>query len=118
MKEIHVKQLAELEARGRVTRTREVPALPDVYEPAALYLAVAYTTRAQVIAAPDQVLDRLRDLGWFGAVRPRVSPAYGPGMLDCCGIAWLDLELIKRCIKKDQGEQFVHEVLALQLAAS
>lgn len=107
--------VAQFVDAGRIVQRREIPILPDGYEPAALYLAIAYTTRAEVIAAPDQVLDRLRDLGWLRAIRSRVSPAAGVGMMDCCGIAWLDLELIKRALKKDQGERFAREVLALQL---
>jgi hypothetical protein len=38
--------------------------------------------------------------------------------LDCCGVAWLDLELIGRAVAADQAERFVREVLALQLAAA
>ncbi len=96
--------------------TPAAPAYPAALEPAALYLAIAYTEGSKAIVAPDPIIDRLRELGWFRAVRPRASPAYGVGWMDCCAAAWLDLELIRRAVDADQAERFVREVLALQLA--
>jgi hypothetical protein len=59
-----VERLTSIEKVHAVRLTPAVPVYPGAMEPAALYLAMAYTDGSKVIAAPDKILDRLRELGW------------------------------------------------------
>lgn len=101
-----------------------MPEFPSCFEPAAVYLAVALTrnVKQRELVAPELVIRRLAELGWFTAYSLRPGCTQGLGWLNFSAARFLGISGIA-CFDAGNGTtrstdvgQFAEKVFHHQLA--
>ncbi len=119
--------LKPLERDGALPAQSRYPEFPSVFEPAALYLAVALTgkQKQRELVAPELVIKRLAELGWLRATSIRPGCIQGVGWLDFSTARFLGISGIACFDKPGNGStrrsdvgSFAEKVFAHQLPDS